>query len=120
CDFFNGLRWGNFVLSFGSRSLNFGTQFCQPDGVAGSSLELGQGSPCLLGHAVGEIEANLVDSFVGDVGGWDFVAAGCVADVDRRRFGGGVGVDCDRVFPLGGKVNLGVSRRFFGDRFGGG
>src|SRR4030088_3168651 len=113
-DFFNRLfNGGRLWLDGGglSGSLNLGADFGQLRGILSKNLQLGQSCPCLLGHAVRKVEANLVDDFVGFAsftGDGNFMVVDGVSDLDFRGFGSGRGAfNRDGVVPFRGKVNLG-------------
>ena len=77
-----------------SCSLNLGADFGQLRGILSKTLQLGQPCPSLLGHAMGKIESNLIDNFVGlasFAGDGNFMVADGVSDLDSRGFGSGRG-----------------------------
>ena len=129
CDFdrwdvvggqFFDLRFGDWSLlprQLRGGGLHFGAKLGHLGAIVGDGLELGQSGHGLLGHAMGEIEADFFDGLFDFAGGsFVFPDGACrfgygdlgLGDFRLGNFGCGlIGLDGDAVVPLGGEIDFG-------------
>jgi hypothetical protein len=106
-DFLGGLH----------RSIDFRAEFVDLRLIARLGLQFGESGQSLLGHAVADIEANLLDGLVdASIGNFGNFRSG-FRNLDRCFDGCGrriVGLDGDRVVPLGGEIDFFAGRSSLG------